>query len=128
MTRTKNDIIKQLADRYDMDSVRARQVVGDVLDGIVEAALEFGRIEIRRFGTFKVCRRAARSARNPQTNEPLRLPPRYVLTFDPSEKVATQVADRYANGTPARAGRPCVTASQTAHDRRVRPAASEGTG
>ncbi|NLX06239.1 MAG: HU family DNA-binding protein [Phycisphaerae bacterium] len=100
MIRTKNDIIKQLTERHDLDSARARRVVTEVLNGIVEATLEHGRIEIRRFGTFKVCRRASRVARNPRTNEPLRLPPRYVLTFEPSERVSNKVSQRFPSPEP----------------------------
>jgi len=95
MMRTKNDIIKKLTERHALDSASARQVVADVLNGIVEATLDHGRIEIRRFGTFRVCLRASRVARNPRTNEPLRLPPRHVMTFEPSDKVIDQIAQRY---------------------------------
>jgi nucleoid DNA-binding protein len=99
MIRTKNDIIKKLMGRYGLDSANARQVVSDVLSGIVDAALEHGRIEIRRFGTFRIAERASRVARNPRTNEPLRLPARHVLTFEPSDKVVDRIASRYQDGT-----------------------------
>ncbi len=108
MMRTKNDIIKQLCCEHGLDNVCARRVVTDVLNGIVEATLEHGRIEIRRFGTFKICWRASRVARNPRTNEPLRLPPRHVLTFEPSEKVSSMVTEKF----------PCV-AGDTGSSRKV---------
>ena len=95
MIRTKNDIIRQLGKDYDMDPARARRVIHSVLSGIVNATLEHGKIEIRRFGTFKICQRASRVARNPRTNEPLRLPARHVLTFEPSRKVSQLVLQQY---------------------------------
>ena len=93
--RTRLDIIKQLSEKFDISTEQARNIVRTVLDEIVEAAIEHGKIEIRRFGTFKITRRAARVARNPRTNQQMKLPPRYVLTFDPSEIVLEKVARHY---------------------------------
>jgi len=42
-----------------------------------------------------VLHRAARVARNPRTNEELRLPPRYVITFEPSDQLSAKVLKRY---------------------------------
>lgn len=93
--RTKRDIIAQLSRDFHVDTSQARRMVQTVLNGIVSATLDHGRIEIRRFGTFKVLHRAARVARNPRTNEELRLPPRYVITFEPSDQLSAKVLKRY---------------------------------
>ena len=93
--RTKRDIINQITKDFHLDTSQARKVVQTVLNGIVDASLEYGRIEIRRFGTFKVLHRAARVARNPRTNEELRLPPRYVIAFEPSDQLSAKVQNRY---------------------------------
>ncbi len=97
--RTRLDIIKQLSEEFGISTEQARNIVRTVLDGIVEAAIEHGRIEIRRFGTFKITHRAARVARNPRTNQQMILPPRYVLTFEPSEIVLEKVSQHYASET-----------------------------
>ncbi len=93
--RTKVDLIKRISREFNLPSQEARKIVQMVLDGIIEGAIETGRVEIRRFGTFKIQHRSARVARNPRTNEELRLPPRYVLTFEPSDIVTEKVAKRY---------------------------------
>jgi nucleoid DNA-binding protein len=93
--RTKRDIINQITKEFHLDTSQARKVVQAVLNGIVDASLDYGRIEIRRFGTFKVLHRAARVARNPRTNEELRLPPRYVINFEPSDQLSAKVQGRY---------------------------------
>jgi DNA-binding protein HU-beta/integration host factor subunit beta len=93
--RTKRDIINQITHDFHLDTSQARKVVQTVLNGIVAATLEHSRIEIRRFGTFKIIHRAARVARNPRTNEELRLPPRYVITFEPSDQLSAKVDKRY---------------------------------
>jgi nucleoid DNA-binding protein len=93
--RTKRDIINQITRDFHLDTSQARKVVQTVLSGIVTATLEHSRIEIRRFGTFKIIHRAARVARNPRTNEELRLPPRYVITFEPSDQLSAKVDKRF---------------------------------
>ncbi len=93
--RTKRDIISQLTRDYQLDTSQSRKVVQTVLNGIINAALEHGRIEIRRFGTFKILHRAPRVARNPRTNEELRLPARFVITFEPSDQLSARVVQHY---------------------------------
>jgi nucleoid DNA-binding protein len=95
VVRTKRDIISQLTRDFQLDTSQSRKVVQTVLNGIVEAALEHGRIEIRRFGTFKILHRAPRVARNPRTNEELRLPSRFVITFEPSDQLSEKVVRHY---------------------------------
>jgi len=92
--RTKNDIIRRLVDAQHLTAPQARQAVQTVLDGIIEAVLTHERIELRRFGTFRIRRRAARMARNPRTNTAFPLSPRCTLTFVPSDMVAERVQTR----------------------------------
>jgi nucleoid DNA-binding protein len=93
--RTKRDIITQLTRDFHLDTGQARKAVQTVLNGIVNAALEHRRIEIRRFGTFKILHRAPRVARNPRTNEELRLPARFVITFEPSDQLSDRVHKQF---------------------------------
>ncbi len=99
--RTRLDIIKQLSEEFGVPVEQSRQIVRTVLERIIDAAIEHGRIEIRRFGTFKIAHRAARVARNPRTNQQMRIPPRYVLTFEPSEIVLEKVAQHYGDENEA---------------------------
>ena len=93
--RTKRDIINVLSHEFHLDTVQARKAVQTVLNGIINASLDHGRIEIRRFGTFKILHRAARVARNPRTNEELRLPARFVIAFDPSDQLSARVSKHF---------------------------------
>ncbi|MFA5864146.1 MAG: HU family DNA-binding protein [Phycisphaerae bacterium] len=94
--RTKRDIINHVSHDFNLDTVQARKAVQEVLNGIVSATLDHGRIEIRRFGTFKILHRAARVARNPRTNEELRLPARFVISFEPSDQLSEKVVKQYS--------------------------------
>ena len=84
---TKKQIVKDLSQRYGVDQAVTRKIVQGVLDAVVGSLAEEGRIELRNFGVFEVRRRASRVARNPRTNEPIRLPPRTVVVFQPGKKL-----------------------------------------
>lgn len=84
---TKKQIVKDLSQRYGVDQAVTRKIVQGVLDAVVGSLAEEGRIELRNFGVFEIRRRASRVARNPRTNEPIRLPPRKVVVFQPGKKL-----------------------------------------
>jgi integration host factor subunit beta len=84
---TKKQIVKDLSQRYGVDQAVTRKIVQGVLDAVVGSLADEGRIELRNFGVFEIRRRASRVARNPRTNEPIRLPPRTVVVFQPGKKL-----------------------------------------
>jgi len=98
--RTKRDIVGRLVCEHELTVQQANGVFGSVLEGILEAVLTNGRLELRNFGVFQVKQRAARVARNPRTNQPVNLPARSVVTFEPSKRVAEVVSQRWPVDTP----------------------------
>lgn len=58
---------------------------------LIETLNEGDGIELRGFGSFRVQHRNARKARNPQTNEEVRIGPRYVPVFRPSKELRRMV-------------------------------------
>ena len=87
---TKKDIIRAVSAQYGIRQDLSKRVVQFVFDSIVRSLEKEGRIEFRNFGVFEVKRRSARVARNPRTNEPLRVPPRSVVSFQPGKRLARQ--------------------------------------
>ena len=85
---TKKEIVREVSATYGIDQGLAKQIVQYVLDSIIKSLESEGRIELRNFGVFEVKRRAARVARNPRTNEPLRVPAKNVISFQPGKKLA----------------------------------------
>lgn len=73
-----------------------RAEVSAVFEGIlksVEAELAVGgTVELRRFGTFRCVKRAARRAVNPRTGQPVDVSERIVPTFKPSPKLREAVS------------------------------------
>ena len=93
---TKADLVEQIADAIGPGVTKKDCAL--VVDGFLAAvkqALESGEsIEIRGFGTFKLRRRKARTARNPRTGETVEVPARHVPVFKPSRPFRDNVAAR----------------------------------
>lgn len=88
---TKADIVRQIAESTGLTKTDVAMVVEGVLD-VVRDALERGdRIEIRKFGVFKVVDRAPRMARNPRTGEEVPLPRRRAPSFVPSKHLRVRI-------------------------------------
>ena len=64
---TKKDLAKTIADELNLSGLVALQAVQRTFEGITEALVEEGRIELRNFGVFEVKKRKPRKARNPRT-------------------------------------------------------------
>lgn len=52
-----------------------------ILDGLKQALLKKQRIEIRRFGSFHLNYRCARTCRNPKTGQTVKTPEKYAVRF-----------------------------------------------
>lgn len=112
---TKKEIARQIAERHGIDQVAAKRAVQDVLDSIVASLLKSGRIELRNFGVFEVKRRAPRVARNPRTNEQVRVPARNVVVFQPGRALAQRVSQLVRPpGTQGKSDNPPGGPGQTA--------------
>ena len=75
MNRT--EMIDALADRFEMSRRQAGEIVGAIFhpgDGLIARALKKGEaVAITGFGAFGVRKRSARTARNPQTGEAIKV-------------------------------------------------------
>ena len=80
ITYTKQDIVKKVSKKLDINSDEVKVVFESVLETISEIICQenyLSRIEIRNFGVFEVKPTKAKpKARNPKTNEEIYVPPR----------------------------------------------------
>lgn len=88
---TKADIIDTVAAGTGLTKVETEAVVNGFIHTVKEALLRGERVDLRGFGTFLVQERAARSARNPRTNEPIAVPSAAVPHFKPSKEFRRMV-------------------------------------
>ena len=87
---TKADIVNDVSLKTGLTKVETEAVLEGILVSITNGLKQFKRIDIRGFGSFQVKKRKARDARNPATQELLRLEERYIPVF----KVSNLLKDK----------------------------------
>jgi integration host factor subunit beta len=70
----KSELIDLLADRTDITTAQAEEVVNLFFNAITESLTTEGRVEIRGFGAFTVRKYRAYEGRNPKTGEKISVP------------------------------------------------------
>ncbi len=99
---TKADIVDRIAQGTGLTKIETEAVVEGFMTTVIEAMKSDERIELRGFGSFEVVRRAPRTARNPRTNEEIRVAARYVPVFSvsPDFRDGVNEAVTAQRGTP----------------------------
>jgi nucleoid DNA-binding protein len=87
----KGGLKKYIVKRTGVTAQEAGLLVDVFMDGIVESILKEGKATLPNFGTFKIKRTEARTARNPRTGEKVFVPDRNVIRFKPARKLKTAV-------------------------------------
>lgn len=83
---TKADIIERVYENLGGLSKKESAEIVEAVFETIKATLERGeKIKISGFGNFVVRQKKERTGRNPQTGEEIRIAPRKVLTFKPSQ-------------------------------------------
>lgn len=88
---TKADIVDRIAAGTGLTKIETEAVVNGFMTTVAQALKEGERIELRGFGSFRVQHRAARTARNPRTQEKIEIGPRYVPVFKVSQDLRDAV-------------------------------------
>jgi integration host factor subunit beta len=89
---TKAELIKQVSALAGLTLKEAEVVVETVLETMVRTLRCGGKIEIRRFGSFRTRRRRARMARNPRTGAPVAVPAKIIPYFTPSVEIKRRLS------------------------------------
>ncbi|MBN1233519.1 MAG: integration host factor subunit beta [Candidatus Coatesbacteria bacterium] len=69
-------------------------IIDHFLDFIQDSLVEKGRVDLRKFGNFVIKERKSRIARNPRTNQEVKIPGREVPIFKPSRVFKEKVNNR----------------------------------
>ena len=91
MTLTKADIVAEVYAQGLLTKAEAADAVERSLDLIKEALAAGEEVLVSGFGKWSVRAKTERRGRNPQTGDPLTLPPRRVVTFRPSRVLKARV-------------------------------------
>ena len=82
----KKDLINWVASDSGATKKDSNIMISSVLNGIIDGAVNDGKVTLVGFGTFSLVKRASRIARNPQNGEPVDVPEKIVPKFKPSKK------------------------------------------
>ena len=78
---TKADIVDALANEHELSKRQAGEILESVLSEITSALKNGEKVQLIPFGSFVVRERRARTGRNPQTGELIKIPARRVPAF-----------------------------------------------
>ena len=81
----KQELIKDIAERGEFTKADAEAALKAVQGAIAAALTRGDKITLPGFGTFKVVETAARTGRNPQTGEPVEIPAKRKIKFNPTQ-------------------------------------------
>ena len=88
----KTELVEAVAASTGGSKADAQKNVDAVLDSITKALKKGDRVAITGFGSFEVRKRAARTARNPQTGEPIKIKAGKVPAFKPGQGLKDAVS------------------------------------
>ncbi len=84
---TKAEMIEKVSSKINLTKKDTERVVKIVLESIIQVLAQGDKVELRRFGTFRVRSRDSRDGRNPRTGDTVRIPSKKVPYFKASKKL-----------------------------------------
>jgi DNA-binding protein HU-beta len=89
---TKAELVEKMAEDAGISKVAAAAALESFMDGVTKALKKKdGKVTLVGFGTFLKARRKARTGRNPQTGEPIKIKAANVVKFKPGKKLKEAV-------------------------------------
>lgn len=88
---TKEELVAKIAKEAKVTKVQAHKSLNSFFDGVTNALKRGKRVSFVGFGTFSVSKRKARTGRNPQTGEPLRIAAAKVPRFKAGKRLKDAV-------------------------------------
>ena len=84
---TKANLVDYIAENADLTKADAARALDAVLAGVTNGLKKEGKVTLVGFGTFSAKKRAARTGRNPQTGEEVKIAARVVPGFKAGNKL-----------------------------------------
>ena len=96
-TVTKKELIDRISEATGEKRVTVKKTVQSFLDNIIVELGKGNRLEFRDFGVFEVKHRAARTAQNPKTLEPVPVPAKRTVKFKVGRMMKQALASNEAD-------------------------------
>jgi DNA-binding protein HU-beta len=87
----KADLIDKVAKDAAINKSQAESAINSLISGIEGDLKKGGRVTLVGFGTFSVANRKARTGRNPQTGQPIKIAAKKVAKFSPGAELKAAV-------------------------------------
>lgn len=84
---TKAELVEFIAENADLTKADAGRALEAAIEGVTEGLKKKGKVTLVGFGTFSAKKRAARTGRNPQTGETVKIAARTVPGFKAGSKL-----------------------------------------
>ena len=88
---TKADIVSRIAEQTGVEKETALAVVESFMEQVKNALSDGENVYLRRFGSFIIKQRAAKTARNISTNTTIIVPAHSIPAFKPSKEFASKI-------------------------------------
>ena len=88
---TKAELVEKAAKDAGISKAAAAKALDSFIDGVVKSVKKGNKVAFVGFGTFSVSKRKARTGRNPQTGEPIKIPARKVPKFSAGKALKSAV-------------------------------------
>ena len=84
---TKAELVEFIAEKADLTKADAGRALDAMMEGVTKGLKETGKLTLVGFGTFTAKKREARTGRNPQTGETVKIAARVVPGFKAGSKL-----------------------------------------
>ena len=91
---TKQELVEFIANKANLTKADALRALDAMTDGIVEGLKKEGKVALVGFGTFEARKRAARTGRNPQTGDTIKIEAKKVPAFSAGKKFKEMVNNK----------------------------------
>ena len=81
----KQELVDAVAEKAGITKANAQTAIKSVQDSLLDLLEQSGRIQLAKFGIFKMTRTKARQGRNPATGQPITIPAGYRIGFKVSK-------------------------------------------
>lgn len=87
----KADLIAQIADDAGITKTQANAALDSFIDTVTKVLKKGDKVTLVGFGTFSVTKRAARTGRNPQTGEAIKIKAKKVARFKAGKELSAKI-------------------------------------
>ena len=87
----KSDLITKIAEDAEITKAQAGAALDSFVDAVTKTLKKGDKVTLVGFGTFSVTKRAARTGRNPQTGETIKIKAKKVARFKPGKELSEKI-------------------------------------